>query len=257
MNSHQSQRQSAASPGRKPDNLNKDNLQPSSKTPNLTGSAGFIPQDPSGDATSSVKKYTADEILQMMKIDYSHLNNSETQAKMSDGDEEKGMEEPSIEQNAEEHWWFDDQGEVLFDHWRNGNGEELVLNSEEWGEYMRSNLFLELQISNELWYSDTSCRKSNGKVSGVFHANAATGFGYKTGYDLLGGSNADVGDLIYFGYVNLLDDGSYQYNLNFIWNDVMNPEYKYWGDILGEKFFPGISYVVRIHWQSTVIITPK
>lgn len=67
MNSHKPQQQFVASPGRKPDNLNKDNLQPSSKTPNLTGSAGFIPQAPSGDATSSVKKYTAGEILQMMK----------------------------------------------------------------------------------------------------------------------------------------------------------------------------------------------
>ena len=56
MNSHQSQQKPIASPGHKPDNLNKDNLQPSSKTPNLTGSAGFIPRAPSGDKASSVKK---------------------------------------------------------------------------------------------------------------------------------------------------------------------------------------------------------
>lgn len=79
-----------------------------------------------------------------MKIDYSHLNNSETQAKGSDGDEEKVMEKQagylSLEQNGgQQLGWFDDeQGKFIGEHWLNGSGMDVRINSEEWANYMRS-----------------------------------------------------------------------------------------------------------------------
>ena len=90
MNSHQSQQQQSntTTPGIKPDNLQRDNLSPGSKTPNLTGRAGFVPRSLSGAASEDAETLSASEILQMMKIDYSSFNKSINQAKSGEEEEE-------------------------------------------------------------------------------------------------------------------------------------------------------------------------
>jgi RHS repeat-associated protein len=167
------------------------------------------------------------------------------------------FEEERDDDNEEQNWWFDKQGEQLFDHWRNGKGKELILNSEEWGDYMSSNSLLERQIFLELYYNDLICRKGDGEVYGVLHGDAATGMGYATGYDLLGGSNSDVGDLIYSGNVTILQDGTYEYELEFIWNDKMDPNHQYTMDTIGASVFPGEPYIVRIKWKTKIKMKPK
>lgn len=86
MNGHQSQQQQSntTTPGSKPDNLQRDNLSPGSKTPNLTGRAGFVPRSLSGAASEEAETLSASEILQMMKIDYKSIN----QAKSGEEEEE-------------------------------------------------------------------------------------------------------------------------------------------------------------------------
>ncbi|MBL6448808.1 hypothetical protein JMN32_21025 [Fulvivirga sp. 29W222] len=87
MNSHQSQQQSnTTTSGNKPDNLQRDNLSPNSKIPNLTGTAGFVPRSLSGAASDGAGTVSASEIMQMMKIDYSSLK--EVQDKIATDNED-------------------------------------------------------------------------------------------------------------------------------------------------------------------------
>ncbi|MEO9964789.1 MAG: hypothetical protein ABJF11_03305, partial [Reichenbachiella sp.] len=161
--------------------------------------------------------------------------------------------------NSDQDWIFkDDQGRQLFDYWRNGNGAELILNTNEWGAYMASNWFLTDQIGRHLANTDAVNRTSNGAISGSFHADLDLGDSYTTGYGLLGGSNFNVGDLMYSGTVEVLGNGSFQYNIKLVWNDIMDPNRQYLGDRIGAWLYPGTNYIVRIHWSiSTKITLPK
>ena len=95
MNSHESQQQSTSSPGHKQDNLQKDNLLPQSRTPNMTGTAGFVPQSSSDSAADDSRNPSLNELIQMMKIDYSSLHNSATEANAKD--KSKGEESSPLE----------------------------------------------------------------------------------------------------------------------------------------------------------------
>ncbi len=92
-------------------------------------------------------------------------------------------EVPRFEKNV--CWWCDDQGTVLFNHWRNGNGVELFLNDPVfWGDYMRAHEGLRDAIESEM------ARKFS-KKEGAFKGRMRYNFGggYQTGYQMLGGSN--------------------------------------------------------------------
>ena len=151
-------------------------------------------------------------------------------------------------------WWFTDkQGEFLFNHWQNGNGEELFLNNTEWGDYMRADKYLTYLISNEM--KKRYVPGYSGTVVGRMHGETQ-GSGYRSGYELLNGSNDNVGDLEFFGNASLNSDGSSTYNLIMTFHDVMDPNFKYTGDKIGASIFPGTPYDVHITWGLSIIIAP-
>ncbi len=139
--------------------------------------------------------------------------------------------------------WFDKQGEQLFDHWRNGNGRELILNDDEWGDYMRAHTGLRDALINEI----AKNYPNGGDVQGKMHYQLSDRGGYRTGYQLLGGVNRHVGGLQYSGFGEQDGDRTH-YSITVTWNDIMNPNHANIGDTIGEKVFPGTDYVVRITW---------
>jgi RHS repeat-associated protein len=151
--------------------------------------------------------------------------------------------------------WFDDkQGEFFFDHWRNGNGQELFLNDSEWSTYMKSNDYLAtVSIASHLWGLGI---KHSGRITGSFHAETGKS-DWKSGHGMLNGSNADVGNLQYSGYAYVNDNGSVSFLLKFTWNDIMDPNPQYFGDRVGSALFPGTPYIIHISWTDLITITPK
>jgi RHS repeat-associated protein len=148
-----------------------------------------------------------------------------------------------IQTQGGDHWWFDDQGEVLFNHWRNGNRAELFLDDPKfWGDYMRAHSGLRDAIEQEI------ASKSGGK-SGAFNGVMSYDFGggYRTGYQLLGGSNAFVGGLSYSAYVSV-NGNEVNYQVNLMWNDIMDAKDS-WDDRLGVSLFPGTPYTVHVSWS--------
>jgi len=151
--------------------------------------------------------------------------------------------------------WFDDpQGEFFFDHWRNGKGQELNLNSAEWSRYMRSNDYLaNVSIASHLYSLGI---KNSGRISGSFAGKTGKD-DWRSGYGMLNGSNARVGGLQYAGYAHVNSNGSISYLLNFTWNDIMDPKLSELGDRVGSALFPGTPYTVHISWTDLITITPK
>ncbi|NOS93402.1 MAG: hypothetical protein HOP30_15895 [Cyclobacteriaceae bacterium] len=151
--------------------------------------------------------------------------------------------------------WFDDpQGEFFFNHWRNGNGQELHLNSVEWHNYMKKNDYLAtVSIATHLYGLNI---KNSGWIKGSFHGETGKS-DWSSGYGMLNGSNARVGDLEYFGYAYVHDTGSVSYLLSFTWNDIMDPNAAYLGDIIGAALFSGTPYNVHISWTDLIHIEPN
>jgi RHS repeat-associated protein len=152
-------------------------------------------------------------------------------------------------------WWCTDkQGEFFFDHWQNGNGEELFLDDQEWGDYMRADEYLTDLIGKEIIkrYSDGAEGTIAGRMHGETHDS-----GYSTGYGMLNGSNSRVGDLEYFGMAYPNKDGTATIDLILTFHDIMDPNFKYAGDKIGSTIFPGTAYNVHITWSLGFTIMPQ
>ncbi len=151
-------------------------------------------------------------------------------------------------------WWCtDDQGRFFFNHWQNGNGQELYLNNEEWANYMFGSDYLTRLILKEM--DKRYAGSSGGTIIGRMHGETGVS-GYSSGYGMLNGSNAYVGDLEYFGVAVPGADGSMTYNLTMTFHDIMDPNFQYYGDKIGAKIYPGTPYNVHISWSLSLTVSP-
>ena len=188
----------------------------------------------------------------------------------------------------------DPQGWQLFSCWvfglvpkgRDALGE-LVLDDEEWGNYMRKNQDLSDQINNELrslagriaatGFGETrDAIQSN--VTLKFHAEVGgPGGGFRTGYQILHGCNDTVGGLGVTGTSRaqrrwLPKPGPpYQRwevtfdNLRYVWNDIEDHNTRYAPDIVFNDLFRMLAniwggvepqdYIVRIKWTPQVPVS--
>lgn len=153
--------------------------------------------------------------------------------------------------------WFikDQQGKIIYDHWRSGKGKTLMLSGDLWSNYMNANAFINAQISKYLWENDYLKRKTEGSF--FYRTSAHTGqSGWTNGYELLGGTNRFVGGFEISGNAKMGKDKKITYELNLVWNDIMDPE-KYWGDQIGKTLFPGTVYNLHIYWKTQITLWPK
>ena len=115
-------------------------------------------------------------------------------------------------------------GEEILERWLSGEGGVMTETEGEWGEYMRANKLLAPQIANQL-ANDAGYRVNSGVVDITFSAEIENG--YRSGYELLHGTNSTVGDFTIKGAAHVTNhaDGSrtVEYDVKFTWNDVIDP----------------------------------
>lgn len=189
----------------------------------------------------------------------------------------------------------DDQGTQLLNLWMSGAApDEVTLDSESWGNYMRAEPDLAKQIQRKLegdaWSADMRAKvdSSSGVVnsdySGTFHGQVGNkspmgtpiSGGYFTGYELLHGSNRSVGDVQIRGKFKATRvtaataDKLSEYNvtfsdLEFAWNDIMDANGSYSGDPPLKRYaewenkYTGNpepkDYIVHIKWEAKESVT--
>jgi hypothetical protein len=189
----------------------------------------------------------------------------------------------------------DAQGTELLDLWMSGKApDEVTLDSDSWGDYMRAEPDLAKQIRSKLeadaWSNEMREKvdSSSGTVDidyeATFHGQVGNkspmgtpiSGGYFTGYELLHGSNRKVGDVQITGKVkatrvtaatdNALSEYKVAYSsLEFVWNDILDANGSYSGDpplkryAQWENQYTGNpepkDYTVHIKWKGKDSIT--
>ncbi len=158
--------------------------------------------------------------------------------------------------------FFDSRGQELFSHWLAGSEADLILDNEEWQDYMRNNELLNSQIRDEL-YNYLSGIRDDVEKEGIlpfhlrFHGEIENG--YMTGYEMLHGSSSKLGDTQIYGTVQYNSNTKqFDFNLGIIWNDRIDPNPTYQDDIKLANFFNTFytpqDYNVKIIWHEKISI---
>ena len=118
---------------------------------------------------------------------------------------------------------FDVCGEIIFGHWIDGSGNDLLFYDDpQFTAYMKANTLLDKQIKEKI-QQDALFRKTSGSVDIVFHAEIEDG--YLTGYQMLHGTNSRVGDFSIMGTANIAymerSNKIIDYDLRLTWNDII------------------------------------
>jgi RHS repeat-associated protein len=131
----------------------------------------------------------------------------------------------------------DPQGQAIFEHWLGGDGRSLLMNDDPaWSQYMKSNSDIRSKTASEIFHDAYSrCKsKTSGKLNLQFHMELSDN-GYETGYQLLHGTNATVGDFQMHGDATYINDENcchIKYDMTYIWNDIIDPNPSYKLDVV-------------------------
>ena len=155
---------------------------------------------------------------------------------------------------------FDTRGKELFDHGLNGKGKLFNRTGGAWGKYMKAHDGLRAEIINGMWDELTN-RTASGGFNLSFHADLGDEYnGYFTGYQLLHGTNAHVGDFQITGYAQVTNTGTshgtsqiIKYTaMEYTWNDMGDVNHQYLLDELYfwliDLFYEPKEYQIRIKW---------
>jgi hypothetical protein len=174
---------------------------------------------------------------------------------------------------------MDEYAREIFDLWFGGKAPaEVTFDSPRWAAYMRAEPRLAQQIQTELAvYADllrneiesSSSSRLARPFTRVFHAEVGSDVGgYKTGYDVLHGSNGAAGDFVISGQAIAVSSGpngaaclvTYT-NLQFVFNDIVDANRKYNSDSMGLNVAKNLAtalhapqpkdYMLRIKWAAT------
>jgi hypothetical protein len=179
-------------------------------------------------------------------------------------------------------------GRALLSHYLYGDGEEVIIrDNAEWTKYMTDSDRLRKQCLDTVigMAADLLLGGKLGRQGSLrrFHAEIENGEGM-VGYQYLHGTNKTVGDFEIFGYGTVSDlkqpgvavvpgDNPYapdvaghgagkmvEFDLTFIWNDMIDPNGKYPSDIVKSWFAEMISlgeaesYQISIGWKSKITL---
>ncbi|MBR3847774.1 MAG: hypothetical protein IKM21_00605 [Oscillospiraceae bacterium] len=149
----------------------------------------------------------------------------------------------------------DEQGISILSHWLFGGGKDYIQEDGVWGDYMKSNEALTLQVKNiVLPLADDLGLNESKEVDITMPMKIDTGESI-IGYQYLHGTNADVGGFQIKGTVYKDEKGDITYDLTYTWNDIIDPEYYYDTDAEKVEFAKSIpfanpkDYIIRISWH--------
>lgn len=176
---------------------------------------------------------------------------------------------------------MDEQAQEIFDLWFSGEADdEVTFDSEEWGNYMRAEKHLQQQIEARLTkhaeqlrdQSKGSTHTVEGEIDLTFHAEVGGKYGgYWSGYNLLHGSNKEVGDFELSGRFKAVRShapgGAYTVTyekLEYVFNDIADVNTRYSSDVgfarmaanmascLGS--LPPKDYTLHVEWDAAAPI---
>lgn len=156
----------------------------------------------------------------------------------------------------------DIRGLEIASHWLFGGGEKKIIkNDPKWTNYMNNNAMLNKQIQSNL--SQIPITESSGKIT----THAEIEDGYTTGYEMLHGSNKNVGDFVinWKRESTTIDEsnGSIKstFSLKLEWHDIIDPNNTYAQDKKYssqlKKVFTPKDYEIHIYWEGKQEITRK
>ena len=150
--------------------------------------------------------------------------------------------------------FFDERGKEIFGMWLNGSGETANLSGDNWTKYMSSNELLTEKVFDIL-KKDASQRAQSGFLYVTTHAEIENG--YFSGYEMLHGTDKNVGDFQIWGDANYSKE-QVTYNLTLRWNDKIDPNFSYSGDVISSvvlhTLFNPKDYDIHITWNEKYVI---
>ena len=159
-------------------------------------------------------------------------------------------------------WSFknDSFGIYILWHYLFGNGEDLIINDDKWGDYMRKNQLLSEQIIAAI---TPYC--ANLEYAQSTSVQITTNVEIENGEDMIGyqylhGTNSDVGGFSISGKLKKLPNGDVNCDLTLIWNDMIDPNFQYTSDKKKAEFAKHIpfanptNYYIQINWQDSFVI---
>jgi hypothetical protein len=158
-------------------------------------------------------------------------------------------------------------GRAILGRYLLGTGDWTIINNPSWSSYMKASQMLKSQIIGRLLpiipRGIRIAEITNSNSFAVYENFAAVienGEGI-IGYQYLHGTNADVGGFVIYGNANVTKNPNgakmITFDLNFQWNDMIDPNPEYstdtWKSILGEIITLGQSesYAIHITWSDT------
>ena len=149
-------------------------------------------------------------------------------------------------------WFKDDEGYQIFARWVWGTGDWL---DAPFGNYLMKSNDLKGAIRDEVNKILKNCTSKINTINHEFHAELNDN-GYKTGYELLHGTNKKVGDFRITGKIIKKSNQCFWGSLKYQWNDIIDSNPTYWRDIvydvLGKAtfYFSPRDYTIRISFSS-------
>ena len=159
----------------------------------------------------------------------------------------------------------DDEGEELILNYLYGEEKEIYIDT--WGDYMMANEVFAQHVSQYIIPIGNSLALGESiEVDTKINIIILKEGSQYLGYNLLYGSNADAGGFQAIGVISKGKDGTIRYEMSYIFNDIMDPNYDYIGDKKKEailkslKDFCGFTlneYTVHVSWNDVTIISPS
>lgn len=146
----------------------------------------------------------------------------------------------------------DKQGYEILNHWLEGSGEELICDSDVWGEYMRDQKELNEIIGQEIFDAYKGCLNS---VDGTYSRKITKSVELKRNSVLPYGNAYLHGTLYFHMTVDArfnIQRNEFYFTVECEWEDTINPNYNYKGDKLWERvaksFYNPKDYKIRVRW---------
>jgi hypothetical protein len=154
-------------------------------------------------------------------------------------------------------------GRELLKHYLRGGGKPFTkILDDKWSNYMMSNSKLKCQTKKIV-----EGLVKNLKPNQRMNIHNTTSMTIDNGEDIIGyqylhGTNANVGGFYILGTVGKRKNGELWFDLEYTWNDIIDPNYKYDSDAIKAKIANHIpfcdpqDYVLKITWYDHSIYNP-
>ena len=127
--------------------------------------------------------------------------------------------------------FMDVQGRMLFDKWYLGFGCKYTIeNDASWNEYFMKNEYFVSTVKKMTTDAMTQRQADNGSFSVRSHLDLSggNGGGYRTGYEIINGTNATVGDFELSGTIYYTDkDNVFHVKATYTIHDIIDPNFSY------------------------------